>query len=75
MHSTFENELETRLLLFDSVISPILLYARMGLQDLNKIEVFTKNFQRRILKLIPMVFGELGRHEIEVTVRKRMVNV
>ena len=72
--------LETKIYLFDHMIMPILLYGCeiWGYNNFEQIEVFHRNYLRRLLKLRkgvpnPMIYGELGRQEIVFTVWKRML--
>ena len=66
--------------LFDQLVVPILLYGSeiWGFQNLDQIEMFHKKFMKRLLTLRKgtancMVYGELGRHSLNLTVAKRMV--
>ena len=79
--SKVELHVRTRLHLFDSLILPILLYGceLWGYENIEQIEVFHRNFLRRMLELRKsapkaMMYGEVGRHEIKFTVWKRMIN-
>ena len=63
--------LETKIHICDHMIMPILLYRCeiWGYNNFEQIEVFHRNNSRRLLKLRkgvpnPMLYGELGRHEI-----------
>ena len=66
--------------LFDKIVLPILLYGCeiWGHTDINGIEVFYRNFIRRILKLgnstsNGMLYGETGKTSIMPTIEKRMI--
>ena len=67
--------------LFDHMVLPILLYGSeiWGFQDIKQIEVFHRKFMKYILHLHSctpscMVYGELGRTELIVHVKCRMLN-
>ena len=74
-------EVETKLHLFDTMILPILIYGCevWGFEKTEQIEVFHRNFLRRVLRLRKsapngMIYGELGRQEIKFTIWQRMAN-
>ena len=69
-----------KLHLFDSLITPILLYGCevWGYKNLVQLEVFHRNFLKTVLQTRrgtpnPMVYGELGRLEIRFLVWQRMI--
>ena len=69
------------LYLFDCVIKPILLYGCeiWGMENLETVEIFHRNFLRRILKLgrhvpKPMVYCEFGKSELKYTIWQRMIS-
>ena len=66
--------------LFDQLVKPILLYGCevWGFENCTQIEVFHRQFCKRLLKLNKatsncMVYGELGQVEIAVAIQQRMV--
>ena len=66
--------------LFDQLVKPILLYGCevWGFENCTQIEVFHRQFCKRLLKLNKatsncMVYGELGQEEIAVAIQQRMV--
>ena len=67
--------------LFEKLVFPVLLYGCevWGFHSIDMLEVFFKKFIKKILKLRPstpncMVYGEVGRLPLQVTVDKYMVN-
>ena len=66
---------DTKLQLFNVMIKLILLYSceAWGHENIEQIEVFYRNFLRRLLPLqksVPkaMTFGELGKQELKLTI-------
>ena len=79
--SKIDFELETKLNLSDTLIQPILLYGCeiWGHENVEQIEIFHRNFLRRILRVrksVPkaMIYGELGRKEFKYAIWKRMAS-
>ena len=67
--------------LFDKLVLPILLYGCevWGFENLNHVEIFYRNFLRRILKVNKMtvncmLYGEVGKYKINSIIKSRMVN-
>ena len=67
--------------LFDKLVLPILLYGCevWGFEKLDHIEIFYRNFLRRVLKVNKltvncMLYGEVGKYKLANVIYKRMVN-
>ena len=67
--------------LFDRLVVPILLYGSeiWGFENINQIEVFYRNFLRRILGVSKyttncFLYGEVGKFHLESTIALRMFN-
>ena len=67
--------------IFENVVFPILLYGAevWGFQSIAMLEVFYRNFLKKILRLRPsipncMVYGEVGVLPLQVSVDKRLIN-
>lgn len=67
--------------LFDKLVLPILLYGCevWGIENIDYIEIFYKQFLRRLLKVNKftancMLYGEVGKYKLHNTVAKRMIN-
>ena len=67
--------------IFENVVFPILLYGSevWGFQSIVMLEVFYRNFLKKLLKLRPstpncMVYGEVGALPLQVSVDKRVIN-
>ena len=77
-HSEDNIQIKMRLHLFDFVISPILLHGceLCDYENLMQIEVFHRNFEAQKKKSpSAKVYGDFDRHEMNITVWKRKVNV
>ena len=79
--SKIDLEIVTKLHLFDVMIKPILLYGCevWGHEDIEQIEVFHRNFLRRLLRIRKsapkaMTYGELGQQELKFTIWQRMAS-
>ena len=77
--SKIDLEIDTKLHLFDVMIKPILVYGCevWGHEDIEQIEVFHRNFLRRLLrarKSAPkaMTYGELGQQVLKITIWQKM---
>ena len=73
--------IEVQLELFDAIISPILCYGSEihGSENTEEIEKVHRLFCKYILKVRPstptvMVYGELGRFPIEISIKTRMIS-
>ena len=69
--------IDIKILLFDEMIKPILLYGCevWGHEDIEQIEVFHRNFLRRLLRIRKsapkaMTYGELGQQVLKFTIGK-----
>ena len=67
--------------LFDKIVLPILLYGCevWGFENLKHIEIFYRNFLRRILKVNKltvncMLYGEVGKYKIASIIKSRTIN-
>ena len=74
-------EIDTKIHLSDVMIKPILLYGCevWGHEDIEPIEVFNRNFLRRLLRIRKsapkaMTYGELGQQEQKFTIWQRMAS-
>ena len=73
--------IDIQIKMFENVVFPILLYGSevWGFQSIMMLEVFYRNFLKKILKLRPstpncMVYGEVGVLPLQVSVEKRVIN-
>ena len=73
--------LDLQLKLFDNIVLPILTYGSevWGYEGLDMLERVHTDFLRRITKCRKstpkyMLYAELGRHPIEITIKQRMVS-
>ena len=73
--------LDLELDLFDKIVQPTLLYGCeiWGSSNAERLEIFSRNFLRRCLKLgkstnICMLYGETGRRYLQCSIDKRMLN-
>ena len=76
--SRIDLEIDTKIHLFDVMIKPLLLYGceEWGHGDIEQIEVFHRNFFRRLLRIQKsapkaMTYGELGQQELKFTIWQR----
>ena len=79
--SNLQLNTDITLKLFDSLVLPILLYGCevWGQENIEQIEVFYRNFIRRLLgvsKLTAkcMIYGEIGKYGLESTISKRIIS-
>ena len=79
--SKIDLEIDTKIHLFDVMIKPILLFGCQvwGHEDIKQIEVFRRNFLRRLIRIRKsspkaMIYGELGQQELNFTTWQRMAS-
>ena len=66
--------------LFESIVCPILLYGSevWGFQKIDMLEILYINFFQKIIKLRPstpncMIYGEVGKLQLQVSVDKQLI--
>ena len=73
--------IDVQCILFDKTVIPVLLYGSevWGFSSINMLESFNRKYLKKILKLRPstpncMIYGEVGKLPLQVTVDKNMIN-
>ena len=73
--------IDVQCILFDKTVIPVLLYGSevWGFSSINMLESFHRKYLKKILKLRPstpncMIYGEVGKLPLQITVDKNMIN-